>query len=55
MAEETKPPDRTARYVRAIAEQTGTTEEQVRYIISMVGFDHASILREARLLSKDKR
>jgi hypothetical protein len=39
--------------VRALAQESGATEQQIREIISLVGFDRASILREARLLAKN--
>ncbi|RUZ70670.1 hypothetical protein EN943_36020 [Mesorhizobium sp. M7A.F.Ca.US.006.01.1.1] len=39
--------------ITALARDTGTTEQQIREIISLLGFDRASILRETRLLAKD--
>ncbi|RUU17629.1 hypothetical protein EN884_24570 [Mesorhizobium sp. M7A.F.Ca.AU.001.01.1.1] len=39
----------------ALARDTGATEQQIREIISLLGFDRASILREARLLAKDSQ
>ncbi|RUU00252.1 hypothetical protein EOD10_37415 [Mesorhizobium sp. M7A.T.Ca.TU.009.01.3.2] len=39
--------------ITALARYTGATEQQIRDIISLLGFDRASILREARLLAKD--
>ncbi|RUX28246.1 hypothetical protein EOA13_17780 [Mesorhizobium sp. M7A.F.Ca.US.011.01.1.1] len=39
--------------ITALARDTGATEQQIREIISLLGFDRASILREARLLAKD--
>jgi hypothetical protein len=36
--------------VRALAEQTGLSRDQIRKIIALVGFDRASILREASQL-----
>jgi len=53
MADEKKRPDipdRTTEHVRSLALETGVTEEQIRYIISMVGYDRSSIVREARIL-----
>ncbi|ESZ13080.1 hypothetical protein [Mesorhizobium sp. L48C026A00] len=46
MTEETRRPWLKAEGVRALA--LGVTEDQIRDIVSMVGFDRASILREAR-------
>ncbi|RWN15755.1 MAG: hypothetical protein EOR94_21570 [Mesorhizobium sp.] len=39
--------------ITALARDTGATEQQIREIIFLLGFDRASILREARLLAKD--
>ncbi|QND60606.1 hypothetical protein [Mesorhizobium huakuii] len=52
MAEEPKPFDPRAEFVRNVARETGITEEQVRYLIAMLGYDHSSIVREARILKK---
>jgi hypothetical protein len=40
------------KYLRArlLAEETGITEAQARDLIEMIGTDHASLLREARIL-----
>jgi hypothetical protein len=35
---------------RLLAEETGITEAQARDLIEMIGIDHGSLLREARLL-----
>jgi hypothetical protein len=40
-------------YVRALARESGATEQQIRDIVSLIGIDRASILREARLLRRD--
>jgi hypothetical protein len=40
--------------VSARARDSGATEQQINEIISLVGFDRSSILREARLLKKSK-
>jgi len=53
MANEPERPGPPQAMVRAIARESGATEQQIREIISLVGFDRASILREARLLAKD--
>ncbi|MER9405324.1 hypothetical protein NKI36_14880 [Mesorhizobium caraganae] len=37
-----------------LARESGATEQQINEIISLVGFDRSSILREARLLKKSK-
>lgn len=52
MAKEPEHPGLTAETVRALARDSGATEQQIREIISLVGFDRASILREARLVAK---
>ena len=44
----------TPQSVRTLARECGVTELQIREIISLVGMDRASILREARLLQKDR-
>ncbi|MER9298590.1 hypothetical protein NKI38_19130 [Mesorhizobium sp. M0621] len=50
--EETRRPVITPQAVRALARECGVTESQIREIVSLVGTDRASILREARLLQK---
>ncbi|CAH2403266.1 hypothetical protein [Mesorhizobium ventifaucium] len=55
MAEEPKQAGLTDDHVRALAIESGATEQQIRDIASLIGFDRASILREARLLSHDLR
>ena len=55
MAEEPARPELTAEQVRALALETGITEGQIRDIVSMIGFDRASILREARVVREAKR
>ncbi|QND60625.1 hypothetical protein [Mesorhizobium huakuii] len=52
MAEKSEPFDRRAEFVRKLALETGITEAQVRDLIAMVGYDYASIVREARMLKK---
>ncbi|CAH2408622.1 hypothetical protein [Mesorhizobium escarrei] len=49
MAEEAKQAGLTDDHVRALARESGATEQQIRDIASLIGFDRASILREARL------
>ncbi|WP_292393657.1 hypothetical protein [Mesorhizobium sp.] len=41
-------------YVRALARESGATEQQIRDIASLIGTDRSSILREARLLTRDQ-
>ena len=38
----------------ALALESGATEQQINEIVSLVGSDRSSILREARLLKKSK-
>jgi hypothetical protein len=52
MAEEPKKSDPRAEFVRKVARETGISEDQVRYLISMVGYDHSSIVREAGILKQ---
>ncbi|WP_202596446.1 hypothetical protein [Mesorhizobium loti] len=47
-----KPIDPKAEFVRKMAKETGVSEAQIRDIISMVGYDHSSIVREARILKR---
>ncbi|CAH2408240.1 conserved hypothetical protein [Mesorhizobium escarrei] len=53
MAEEAGRVRPTEDYVRSLAQQSGATEQQIRDIVSLIGLDRASILREARLLRRD--
>jgi hypothetical protein len=55
MAEETRRPEPIAEYIRALALEAGVTEDQIRDIVSMIGFDRASILREAREIRQAKK
>jgi hypothetical protein len=50
--EEPKIFDSRVGFVRKLAQDTGVSEEQGRYLISMVGYDYPSIVREARILKK---
>ncbi|AZO55660.1 MULTISPECIES: DUF3606 domain-containing protein [unclassified Mesorhizobium] len=50
MADAQKQPQMSPREIEALARETGCTESQIREIVSLVGFDRASILREARSL-----
>ena len=52
MAEVPRTLDPRAEFVRKVARETGITEEQVKYLISILGYDHPSIVREARILKK---
>ena len=47
-----KPFDPKAEFVRKMAQETGVSEAQIKDIISMVGYDHSSIVREARILKR---
>lgn len=40
--------------VSELARESGVSEHHIRDIMSLVGFDRGSILREARLLKKNK-
>lgn len=40
-------------YVRALARESGASEQQIRDIASLIGTNRSSILREARLVSRD--
>ena len=51
MVNETERSALTAEAVRALARESGATEQQIREIVSLIGFDRSSILREARLLA----
>lgn len=53
MAGEPQRPNLTAEVVRELARISGATEQQIREIVSLVGFDRSSILREARLVAKN--
>ncbi|MER8441449.1 hypothetical protein NKH36_33995 [Mesorhizobium sp. M1312] len=53
MAEEAGRARLTDDYVRSLAQETGATEQQIRDIVSLIGLDRASILREARLMRRD--
>ncbi|MGX5843555.1 hypothetical protein ACWGTI_22805 [Mesorhizobium sp. ArgA1] len=52
MTDEPKPLDPKAEIVRKYARELGITEAQVRDIISLVGYNYASIAREARIMKK---
>jgi hypothetical protein len=55
VAEETKRPGLSDQLVRALALETGVTEDQIRDIVSMVGFNRTSILREAREIRQARK
>jgi hypothetical protein len=55
VAEETRRPEPIAEFIRALALEAGVTEDQIREIVSMIGFDRASILREAREIRQAKK
>ncbi|MER9755387.1 hypothetical protein NKJ46_18355 [Mesorhizobium sp. M0166] len=54
MNEDQRRPGLPAETIRALAQETGASDEQIREIVSLVGFDRASILREAHYLKKPK-
>ncbi|MHA6646213.1 hypothetical protein ACX3P1_27205 [Mesorhizobium sp. A623] len=47
-----QPPGLSPERVKALALETGTTEDQIRAIIELIGPDRASIIREARNLKR---
>ena len=47
--------DPRAEFVRKLARETGISEAQVRDLISMVGYDFSSIVREARILKQGEQ
>jgi hypothetical protein len=53
MTDDRKPARLPEKLVRELAREAGVSEEDIRQIVALVGFDRASILREARLLKKD--
>jgi len=52
MALEPERPGLSAEVVAALARETGASEAQIREIVSLVGHDRASIVREARILAR---
>ena len=55
MADDPKTVDPRAEFVRKLARETGVSEAQVRDLISMVGYDFSSIVREARILKQGEQ
>ncbi|MER9328570.1 hypothetical protein [Mesorhizobium sp. M0488] len=53
MAEEQARPGLKPEIVSELARESGVPEHQIREIVSLVGFDRGSILREARLFKKN--
>jgi hypothetical protein len=53
MTEMPKILDSSSEFVRKVADETGRSESQLAYLISMVGYNHSSLLREARILKQD--
>ncbi len=47
--------DPKAEFVRKVAREAGVSEEEVGVIISMVGYNESSIVREARILKRGDR
>lgn len=54
MENQPKQPQLSPREVEALARETGCTESQIREIVSFVGLNRASIIREARSLRQAK-
>jgi hypothetical protein len=54
MTGETRRPELTAEQVRSIALETGVTEDQIRNIVSLIGPDRSSVVREARIPKKSQ-
>lgn len=54
MVEEQRRPVLKPEIVSELARESGVTEQQIREIVSLIGFDRSSIIREARLLKKNK-
>ncbi|MER8767014.1 hypothetical protein [Mesorhizobium sp. M0968] len=54
MAEEQARPGLKPEIVSELARESGASEHQIREIVSLVGFDRGSILREARLLKNNR-
>jgi hypothetical protein len=55
MADEPKTFDPKAEFVRKVARENSISEGEVRDLIAMVGYDYASIAREARILRKGEQ
>jgi hypothetical protein len=51
--EQGRPPATTEGLVRRLAGESGITEEQARELIALLGYDWASLIREARLLIRN--
>jgi hypothetical protein len=47
-----KPLDPKVEFVRKVARETGISEEQVRALVSLLGYDLSSVMREARILKR---
>ncbi|WP_165900004.1 hypothetical protein [Borborobacter arsenicus] len=54
MSDERKRPALTEEQVRALAIETGVSEQDIQMIVELVGIDRSSIVREARLLKKSR-
>jgi len=52
--EQGKPPNATGGLVRRLVSETGITEAQARDLISVLGPNWSSLLREARFLTNRK-
>ncbi|WP_185970295.1 MULTISPECIES: hypothetical protein [unclassified Mesorhizobium] len=54
MAEQPRQSGPSTEAVVALARETGASEQQIQEIISLIGNDRASILREARMVAADR-
>lgn len=54
MKEPSDHPTHRTEQIKALAQEAGVSEDDIRAIIDMVGLDRASILREARYLKKTR-
>jgi len=49
---QTKPSNSSVDFVRKMAQETGLSEKQINDLISMVGYNYSSVIREARALKQ---
>ncbi len=52
MADNPKIFDPKAEFVRKVAKETGVSDDLIRYIISILGYEYTSIVREAGILKR---
>ena len=50
--EKEKPLDPKVEFVRKVARETRVSEEQVQALVSLLGYDLSSVMREARILNR---